>query len=92
MLTNFLQLFGRNPDNEYEQAFVKEIVVREKPARDPRVERIIFIGWLLIAFKSAFIWWACVRYQVPIHPLWIVGPTLVFAALASALWLTHRED
>jgi hypothetical protein len=90
MLANFLQLFGRNPDNEYEQAFVKEITVREKPARNPRVERIIALGWILIAFKSAFIWWACSRYQVPIHPLWIIAPTVMFGLLCTAIYIGRR--
>jgi hypothetical protein len=90
MLTNFLQLFGRNPDNEYEQAFVKEIIVREKPARDPRVERIIVLGWLLIALKSAFIWWACANYTVPFHPLWIIAPTAMFGLLCTAVYYGRR--
>jgi len=90
MLANFLQLFGRNPDNEYEQAFVKEITVREKPARSRRVERIIVAGWALILLKSIFVWWACTHYVVPFHPLWIVAPTAMFGALCTAVYLGRR--
>jgi hypothetical protein len=90
MLANFLQLFGRNPDNEYEQAFVKEITVREVPVRDPRIERFILAGWLLIAGKSIFIWWACARYAVPIHPLWVIAPTVLFGLLCTALYYGRR--
>ena len=91
MLTNLLQIFGRNPDNEYEQAFVKEITVREaKPARNPRVERIIVIGWALIVLKSIFVWWACLHYPVPFHPLWIVGPTVLFGLLCTFVYLGRR--
>jgi hypothetical protein len=90
MLANFLHLFGRNPDNEYEQAFVKEITVREKPGRDPRVERIIVIGWALIVVKSAFIWWACANYTVPFHPAWIIAPTVMFGLLCTAVYFGRR--
>jgi hypothetical protein len=48
--------------------------------------------WIVIAVKCVVVWWAMERYHVPFHPLWIVAPTLVFAALASALWLTHEPD
>jgi hypothetical protein len=90
MLTNFLHFFGRNPDNEYEQAFVKEITVRQKPVRSVRVERIIFAGWLLITLKSAFIWWACAHYTVPIHPLWVIAPTVMFGLLCTAVYFGRR--
>ena len=90
MLANFLQLFGRTPDNEYEQAFVKEITVREVPERDPRVERFILAAWVFIALKSAFVWWACARYAVPIHPLWVIAPTVLFGLLCTALYYGRR--
>jgi hypothetical protein len=32
-----------------------------------------------------------VPWSVPLHPLWIVAPTLVFAAVATVIWLTHRR-
>jgi hypothetical protein len=32
------------------------------------------------------------HWSVPFHPLWIVGPTLAFAALATAIWATHHAD
>lgn len=50
------------------------------------------LAWVVIAVKCALIWWAMVHWNVPFHPIWIVAPTLVFAALATMLWLTHRED
>ena len=57
-----------------------------------RVRWFMGVAWLVIAVKCVVVWWAMVHWSVPFHPLWIVGPTLVFAALASGLWLTHRED
>jgi hypothetical protein len=57
-----------------------------------RVRWFMAIAWVIIAVKCIVVWWAMNRWHVPFHPLWIVGPTLVFAALASILWLTHHED
>jgi hypothetical protein len=91
MLTNLFHLFGRNPDNEYEKAFVKDITVRQKPARHPGVERIILLGWLLIALKSVFIWWACSRYAVPIHPLSVIAPTVLFGLLCTVVYFRRYE-
>jgi len=50
------------------------------------------IAWALIAVKCGLIWWAMVHWNVPFHPIWIVGPTLMFALLATSIWATHRED
>jgi hypothetical protein len=49
------------------------------------------VAWLLIALKCVIITWAIRSWQVPIHPLWLVLPTLMFAALATVLWVSHRE-
>ena len=58
----------------------------------PRVRWFVAIGWALIAVKCTLVWWAMVHWSVPFHPMWIVGPTLLFALLATVLWLTHHED
>lgn len=50
------------------------------------------VAWILIALKCVIVSWAIVRWSVPIHPLWVIAPTLLFAGLASVLWLTHRPD
>jgi hypothetical protein len=31
------------------------------------------------------------HYNVPVNPLWIIGPTLFFAGMVTVLWTTHRE-
>jgi hypothetical protein len=90
MLPNFLQLFGRQPDDDYERAFVQDVAVREQPQRSRRVERLIYLGWLLIAAKSVLVWWACMKYHVPIHPLWIVAPTVMFGLLCTAVYFGRR--
>lgn len=50
------------------------------------------VAWVLILAKCVLVWWAIGHWHVPLHPAWIVAPTLVFAALATALWVTHREE
>ena len=50
------------------------------------------VAWILIAAKCAGVWWAMIHWRMPFHPLWIVAPTLVFAGLATLLWLTHKEE
>ncbi len=55
--------------------------------RNPRAEKWIAAGWVLILVKCAVIWWAIIAYNVPIHPLWLVAPTIAFAALATALYI-----
>lgn len=57
-----------------------------------RVRWVIGIAWMLIAVKCVLVWWAVGYWHMPFHPLWVVGPTLVFAALATGLWVTHQED
>ncbi|HWA25147.1 MAG TPA: hypothetical protein VG734_05680 [Lacunisphaera sp.] len=53
-----------------------------------------FLGavWLLIMAKCGLIWWAMLRWHVPFHPGWLVGPTLLFAALATVIWLAADDE
>jgi hypothetical protein len=32
------------------------------------------------------------HWHVPIHPGWVVIPTLMLAALATALWIAPHEE
>lgn len=57
-----------------------------------RVRWAMAVLWAVIVAKCIFVWWAIVRWEVPFHPLWIVAPTILFAGLASILWLTHHEE
>ncbi len=57
-----------------------------------RVRWFMGLAWIVIVAKCVLVWWAMAHWRVPFHPMWIVGPTLVFAALASVLWVTHHED
>lgn len=57
-----------------------------------RVRWFMAIAWLVILAKCVLVWWAIGHWNVPFHPLWVVGPTLVFAGLATLLWLAHTPD
>lgn len=61
--------------------------------RQPGWTRRLMLGaWILIVAKCAAIWWAIDHWQVPVHPAWIIVPTLLMAGLATFLWATHEED
>lgn len=57
-----------------------------------RARWIMSVAWLLILVKCTLVWWAVDHWHMSFHPLWIVGPTLAFAALATLVWLTHHDD
>lgn len=57
----------------------------------PRTATVVILAWLLIAAKCVFVTWAARHWQAPVNPAWIVWPTLAFGALATGLWLAHRE-
>jgi hypothetical protein len=57
-----------------------------------RFERwFLGVAWLVIVAKCLVVWWAIPHYHVPIHPMWIIGPTLFFAALVTVIWTRHHE-
>ncbi len=88
MFASFLHLVARRstPGSNHDP-FITEVVVHERDARNPRVERVIFICWVLIAVKHIAIIWACQRYPVPFHQLWINFPTWLLGALATGIYL-----
>jgi hypothetical protein len=85
MFANLLRLITRLP-TEPAHAFVEEVVVREPMPRNPRVERTIFVCWVLIAIKHVLIIWACQHYPVPFHQLWVNFPTWLLGALATGIY------
>jgi hypothetical protein len=89
MFANLLQLITRRaPTSDYDHAFVKEVrITPPREVRSRRAERWIVAGWILILAKCAAMWWLIQTYQVPIHPLWLIGPTVVFGLLATAIYI-----
>lgn len=95
MFANLLQLIsGRPPAPEVERsAFVEHVHIGRATTerRDPRVERLIAVCWLLIAAKHVFIIWACRTYPVPFHQLWINFPTWMLGTLATGIYFARTR-
>jgi hypothetical protein len=86
MLTTLLQLITRRPPADYERAFIHDVAVKERIARNPWVERIILAGWLAITAKCLLVIWAIAHWGVPFHPYWVIVPTILMAALCTTVY------
>ena len=88
MFAPFSRFSRREPDpEEIERAFVHEMQVEHpREPRSRKLERVLAVGWLLVIAKCVLIHWACRRYEVPISPWWIIGPTLAFASLCTLVY------
>ena len=86
VFANFLHLFASRTPPAYERGFVREVTVIRPTARDPRTGKLILAGWLLILVKSWLMLWLVARYHVPINADWIIVPTVVFAAVCTAVY------
>ena len=88
MFANLFQLItGRPPTPDIDrQAFVQEVRVREIETRNPKVEKVILVCWILIAVKHVLIIWVCRNYPVPFHQLWVNFPTWLLGVLATGLY------
>ena len=64
-------------------------VVRPK-ARNRQMELLLGIGWMLIAVKTAVVFWAVRHYHIPFSPWWVIAPTVAFAALVT--WVYWRRE
>ncbi|MBE2212325.1 MAG: hypothetical protein IAE82_00525 [Opitutaceae bacterium] len=49
----------------------------------------VVVGWILIALKCTLLPGVFQHWQVPVHPGWVIVPTLVFAGLVTVLIATH---
>ena len=87
MFANLLQLItGRPPPEAETHAFIQEVRVRRIEPRNPKVERVIFICWILIAIKHVLVIWVCRHYPVPFHQLWVNFPTWLLGVLATGIY------
>ena len=87
MFANLVRLItGQPPPEVQRHAFVEEVRVREPLPRNPKVERVFLICWILIAVKHVLIIWACQHYPVPFHQLWVNFPTWLLGVLATGLY------
>ncbi len=56
-----------------------------------RTRWILEIGWLAIVIKCLAVPWVIDRWQVPVHPGWVIVPTILFAALVTLIVIVWRE-
>ncbi len=87
MFADLVRLIHRPRTVRYERNFVREVSVAHRVPRNRRVERVIAICWVLIIAKSFAVVWLFDRYRVPVNPLWVIAPTIVFAALCTVVYL-----
>jgi hypothetical protein len=87
MLADFLRLINRRPALDYERGFVRGVNVRQRAPRNRRVERVLAVCWAVIALKSVVVVWLFDRYHVPVSSLWVIAPTVAFAALCTLVYL-----
>jgi hypothetical protein len=87
MFADLIRLINRRPPIDYEKGFVREVSVSDRQPRNRKVERVLAICWLVIIAKSFAVLWLFNRYHVPVNPLWVIAPTVVFAALCTAVYL-----
>lgn len=92
MFAPLTRFFARRLDPaENEHDFVRGLRVEHpREPRSRRSELILAIGWVLILAKCVALHWLIRAYAVPIHPWWLIGPTLAFATLCT--WLYWRRD
>ena len=87
MFADLVKLINRRPPTDYEQGFVRSVTVTSKSPRNRRLERLFAICWVVIVIKSFAVIWLFDRYHVPVNPLWVIAPTVIFAALCTAVYL-----
>ena len=56
-----------------------------------RIEILIYVCWCLIVVKAFVVVWAINHFNIPIHPLVVIGPTVAFAFLATSLYYWLRD-
>jgi hypothetical protein len=87
MFADLIRLINRRPPVDYERGFVRGVSVSDRPPRNRRVERLIAICWAIIVVKSFAVVWLFNRYHVPVNALWVIAPTVVFAALCTLVYV-----
>jgi hypothetical protein len=90
MFANLLQWISRRDPDGPAYAFVEEVNVSRPVPRNPRVERLILVCWILIAVKHVAVIWAVHHYAVPFHQLWVNAPTFLLGLVATLAYY-NRE-
>jgi len=48
-----------------------------------RMRMMLEVGWAVIIAKCLAVPWVIAHWQIPVHPGWVIVPTLLFAALVT---------
>ena len=86
MFANLLRLITGRPSPGYERDFIQEVRVTHRAPRPARATRFLLVCWVLIALKCWAIIWAVGHYHVPVNPLWITVPSVIFAGVCTAIF------
>ena len=57
-----------------------------------RMRMMLEIGWAVIIAKCLAVPWVIAHWQIPVHPGWVIVPTLLFAALVTLVVFAWREE
>lgn len=93
MFSELLRFITRFPPPHHGHGFVLRVTVVKNTPRNPRVDWLILVCWLLIAVKHVAIIWAVNHYPIPFHQLWINFPTWLLGVLATGIYYgrMHRK-
>jgi len=86
VFSNLLQLISRRSPPSYDLEFVREVRVTRRAPRSAKSKRLMLAGWLLIALKCWLVVWAVGHYNVPVNPLWVTLPTVIFAGVCTLMY------
>ena len=82
------RFFHRHPKVDHEGIADRGIDL----GRRRHVRNVIFVCWAVILVKSVAVVWVVGHYHLPFNPMWVIGPTVTFAALASFVFLFGRNN
>lgn len=57
-----------------------------------RVRLFLEVCWVVIIAKCLAVPWVITRWQIPVHPGWVIVPTLIFGALVTVVVLAWPRE
>lgn len=73
----------------HEELFVEKVTVRH-PWRP--VDSFVVVSWALIVTKCVLASFAIHHWHVPIHDLYVWGPSFIFGGVCTFLYLRREEE
>lgn len=78
----------RDAANDADHFFVEKVRVH-RPLHP--VDAFVVVGWVLILTKCVLASIAIRRWEIPIHDFYVWGPSCIFGAVCTYLYLTREE-